>query len=69
MKPILDPNKLQPIAADAVEKARKAENHEAEIQSIQNKIDSLTANQDKMYMDRLTGLLAGSGTSSASISE
>ena len=54
----LDPNKLQPIAADAVEKARKAENHEAEIQSIQNKIDSLTTNLDKMYMDRLTGLLA-----------
>ena len=54
----LDPNNLQPIAADAVEKARKAENHEAEIQSIQNKIDSLTANLDKMYMDRLTGLLA-----------
>lgn len=54
----LDPNKLQPIAADAVEKARRAENHEAEIQSIQNKIDSLTANLDKMYMDRLTGLLA-----------
>lgn len=54
----LDPNKLQPIAADAVEKARKTENHEAEIQSIQNKIDSLTANLDKMYMDRLTGLLA-----------
>ena len=54
----LDPNKLQPIAADAVEKARKAENHEAEIQFIQNKIDSLTANLDKMYMDRLTGLLA-----------
>lgn len=54
----LDPNKLQPIAADAVGKARKAENHEAEIQSIQNKIDSLTANLDKMYMDRLTGLLA-----------
>ena len=54
----LDPQKLQPIAADAVEKARKAENHEAEIQVIQSKIDSLTANLDKMYMDRLTGLLA-----------
>ena len=54
----LDPKKLQPIAADAVEKARKAENHEAEIQSIQGKIDSLTANLDKMYMDRLPGLLA-----------
>ena len=54
----LDPKKLQPIAADAVEKAPKAENHEAEIQAIQSKIDSLTANLDKMYMDRLTGLLA-----------
>lgn len=54
----LDPQKLQPIATDAVEKARKAENHEAEIKVIQSKIDSLTANLDKMYMDRLTGLLA-----------
>lgn len=54
----LDPKKLQPIAADAVEKARKVENHEAEIKDIQGKIDRLTANLDKMYMDRLTGLLA-----------
>ena len=28
------------------------------MQAIQNKIDSLTANLDKMYMDRLSGLLA-----------
>ena len=54
----LDPQKLQPIATDAVEKARKAENHEAQIKVIQSKIDSLTANLDKMYMDRLAGLLA-----------
>lgn len=54
----LDPKKLQPIAADAVEKARQTESHEAEIQSLHGKIDSLTANLDKMYMDRLTGLLA-----------
>ena len=54
----LDPKKLQPIAADAVEKARQAESYEAEIQSLHGKIDSLTANLDKMYMDRLTGLLA-----------
>ena len=53
----LDPQKLQPIATDAVEKARKAENHEAQIKVIQSKIDSLTANLDKMYMDRLSGLL------------
>ena len=56
----LDPKKLQPIAADAVEKARQAESHEAEIQSLHSKIDSLTANLDKIYMDRLTGLLAES---------
>jgi len=54
----LDPKKLQPIAADAVEKARQAESHEAEIQFLHSKIDSLTVNLDKMYMDRLTGLLA-----------
>lgn len=54
----LDPQKLQSVALDAVEKVRKAENHEAEIQAIQNKISSLTANLDKMYMDRLSGLLA-----------
>ena len=35
-----------------------SENHEAEIQSLHGKIDSLTANPDRMYMDRLTGLLA-----------
>ena len=54
----LDPNKLQPIAASAVEEARKAESHESEIQSLHGRIDSLTANLDKMYMDRLSGLLA-----------
>ena len=32
--------------------------HEAELQSLHSEIDSLTANPDKMYMDRLTGLLA-----------
>lgn len=52
----LDPKKLHPIAADAVEKARKAETHKVEIRSIQSKNDSLTANLDRMYIDRLTGL-------------
>lgn len=32
----------------------------SEIQSLHSKIDGLTANLDKMYMDRLTGLLAES---------
>ena len=35
-----------------------SESHEAEILSLHSKIDSLTANLDRTYMDRLTGLLA-----------
>ncbi len=54
----LNPAALQPIAAAAVEEADKYERHEAEQQSLQSKIDSLTANLDRMYMDRLSGLLA-----------
>ena len=54
----LDPTRLQPVAEATVEEARKAESHETEIQSLQNKIDGLTANLDKMYMDRLSGLLS-----------
>ncbi len=57
-KAYLDPNQLQPIAIAAVDEARKTEEHGDEIRSLHSKIDSLTANLDKMYMDRLTGLLA-----------
>ena len=56
----LDPSQLQPIAIATVEEVRKAEGHDSEIQSLHSKIDGLTANLDKMYMDRLTGLLAES---------
>ena len=49
---------LLSIAQRAVEQARKRNAPENERQAIQSKIDSLTANLDKMYMDRLTGLLA-----------
>ena len=56
----LDPGQLQPIAVAAVEEAQKAQNHESEAQSLRNKIESLTANLDKMYMDRLSGILAES---------
>ena len=56
----LDPDKLESIAAVAVENANKAECHESEIQSLYSKIASLTANLDRMYMDRLNGLLAES---------
>ena len=44
--------------AGMVEEARKTDSQEAELQSLQNKINSLTANLDKMYMDRLSGILA-----------
>ncbi|MGN1025552.1 MAG: recombinase family protein [Faecousia sp.] len=54
----LNPDRLQPIAVAAVEEARKAERHEAEIQALRSKICCLTGNLDKMYMDRLSGLLS-----------
>ena len=54
----LDPVKLLPMAQEALEQAQKQNALEAELQTVQNKIDSLTANLDKMYMDRLSGLLS-----------
>ena len=56
----LRPDRLQPIAAQAVEEVKKADSTEAEIQSLQGKIENLTAHLDKMYMDRLGGLLSDS---------
>ncbi len=53
----LDPDELLPMALEAVENARKQNNLEAELQVVQAKIDSLTANLDRMYTDRLNGLL------------
>ena len=46
-----------PIAQEAVEQAEKESALEPELQAVQSKIDSLTANLDKVYMDRLSGLL------------
>ena len=54
----LDPAKLLPMAQEAVEQAQKQNALEAKLQAVQGKIDSLTANLDKMYMDRLSGLLS-----------
>ena len=54
----LDPEKLQRIAVDAVEEAHREESDEAQIHALHSKIDSMNANLDKMYMDRLSGLLA-----------
>jgi len=54
----LDPAALLPVARKAVEEAQKAESHESEMQALRSRIDSLTANLDKMYLDKLSGLLA-----------
>lgn len=48
---------LLPMAQKAVESARAADRTEAEIQSLQGKVDAMTANLDKMYMDKLSGIL------------
>lgn len=54
----LDPNELLPVAQKAIEDAEEANGIEVEIQSIQSKIESMTSNLDRMYMDRLSGILA-----------
>ena len=54
---VLDPDELLPIAEAAVEEARKQSGLETELQALQSRIDSLTANLDQMYTDRLSGLL------------
>ena len=53
----LNPDELLPAAQEAVENARKQHSLETELQALQSKIDSLTANLDRMYTDRLSGLL------------
>ena len=53
----LNPDELLPVAQETVENARKQSSLESELQALQSKIDSLTANLDRMYTDRLSGLL------------
>ena len=53
----LNPDELLPMAREAVEKAGKQSGLEMELQTLQSKIDNLTANLDRMYTDRLSGLL------------
>ena len=49
--------KLLPLAMETVKMAWEAGKQEAEIRTIQGKIDGLTANLDQVYLDRLNGLL------------
>ena len=53
----LNPKELLPMAREAVENAGKQSGLEKELQALQSKIDSLTANLERMYTDRLSGLL------------
>ena len=49
--------KLLPLAMETVKMAWEAGKQEAEIRTIQGKIDGLTANLDQVFLDRLNGLL------------
>ena len=53
----LGTDQLLPMAQKAVEAARTADSTEGEIQSLQGRIESMTANLDRMYMDKLSGIL------------
>ena len=53
----LNPGELLPVAKEAVESAGKQSGLETELQALQSRIDGLTANLDRMYTDRLSGLL------------
>ena len=53
----LHPSELLSIAEKELEQARRKNALEDEIQTVQKKIDALTANLDRMYTDRLDGLL------------
>ncbi len=53
----LNPDELLPVAQEAMENAGKRSSLESELQALQSKIDSLTANLDRIYTDRLSGLL------------
>ena len=53
----LHADEMIPMAQKAVEAARAADRAQAEIQSLQGKIDAMTANLDRMYMDKLSGVL------------
>jgi hypothetical protein len=52
-----NPDELLPAAKKALEESRRALNHVKETAALKSKIESLTAHLDKMYMDKLAGIL------------
>ena len=55
---VLRPDRLQAIAIAAVEEARKADRGASERQTLQDKMEHMTAHMEQLYMDRLSGLLS-----------
>ena len=53
----LNPDILEPLAVAAVEDAKLSDCSADRIRDLKTKIGSMTANLDRMYMDRLNGLL------------
>lgn len=53
----LDQDKLLPLAKDALAKNAQKNQVEVQLAELQKKIDLLTSNLDRMYTDRLNGLL------------
>jgi len=53
----LKPDELMTMAEQTVKEARQAESYESEITALRSKIASLSAHLDKMYMDKLSGIL------------
>lgn len=56
----LQPEQLQSVAIAAMEQKQWQNHHALEMQTIQNKIRTLTIHLDKMYLDSLNGVLAES---------
>lgn len=54
----VNPERLRPIAAAAVAASGRVDGREEELSALHARIDSMTAHLDRMYMDRLNGLLA-----------
>ena len=54
----LNPERLRPIAAAAVAASGRVDGREEELSALHARIDSMTAHLDRMYRDRLNGLLA-----------
>ena len=53
----LTADQLLPVAKKSVEEARRAEALEREIIGLKAKIESMTAHLEKMYLDKLAGIL------------